>query len=264
MHTNQLGNGFMNPCTHKPTQEIYIHIMGQKIILSNSGESRAQKIVSVWKKKKKRRRRSCQLSRLHNILSWGLVLHLWDTCCCLPFCLTGARRAPEFAVKDAKSVFGRGGWEGGGGEWGGFSPALHQGLVGPWTLVWFSLFWAYKSFPNEMIVSRISPRVSELWRLHWEGPCSRGRWRQVRQWGLPSMSAWPSPSSGSSSLSLHCRLCSCQTTWITRRNEVFAPPSPPSTPPLLLLDRWLIECGHGCQNFKGFRGGGVGGLCWEG
>ena len=27
-HTNQLGIGFMNPCTHKPTQEIGIYIMG--------------------------------------------------------------------------------------------------------------------------------------------------------------------------------------------------------------------------------------------
>ena len=29
-HTNQLGIGFMNTCTHKPTQEIHIHIMGGK------------------------------------------------------------------------------------------------------------------------------------------------------------------------------------------------------------------------------------------
>ena len=27
-HTNQLGIGFMNPCTYKPTQEIGIYIMG--------------------------------------------------------------------------------------------------------------------------------------------------------------------------------------------------------------------------------------------
>ena len=33
---------------------------------------------------------------------------IWDTCCCLHFCLTGARRAPKFAVKRKKSVFGQG------------------------------------------------------------------------------------------------------------------------------------------------------------
>ena len=27
-HTNQLGIGFMNPCTHKPTQEICLYIIG--------------------------------------------------------------------------------------------------------------------------------------------------------------------------------------------------------------------------------------------
>ena len=29
-HANQLGIGFMNTYTHKPTQEIYIHSMGEK------------------------------------------------------------------------------------------------------------------------------------------------------------------------------------------------------------------------------------------
>ena len=43
-----------------------------------------------------------------NILFCCILLHLWDTCRCLHFCLTGARRAPKFAVKNKKSVFFQG------------------------------------------------------------------------------------------------------------------------------------------------------------
>ena len=34
-HTNQLGIGFMNICTHKSTQEIYIHIMGENHFIAS-------------------------------------------------------------------------------------------------------------------------------------------------------------------------------------------------------------------------------------
>ena len=63
----------------------------------------------------------------------GPLLHLWDSYCCLHFCLTGARRAPKFAVKNEKSVFSQRG-VGGGCLWGrmeGWGSHLHLNrLVG--------------------------------------------------------------------------------------------------------------------------------------
>ena len=43
-----------------------------------------------------------KLSRLPNILFWGLFLHLWDACCCLHFLPHRCQVSPKFTVKNEK------------------------------------------------------------------------------------------------------------------------------------------------------------------
>ena len=78
----------------------------------------------------------CKLTRLQNILFWGLFLHLWETCCCLHFCLMGTRRGHKFAVKKWKIRFQ-----------GGFSCAPHRGFISPWIPAWFSCLSFQKLHP---------------------------------------------------------------------------------------------------------------------